>query len=281
MVFGLFAALPHGLSLALWLLIPLAAALAVSGGDPLVLLFAPLFGHFAGGQTAVFAMLGLWGYRKFSDPRRGWGGVFLALLLLKPQLAVIPMLFAAADWWKELRATQRVCRQALAWLGTSMVLFVPGFILYPGWVGQWLSQPRPLFGRALSGIIPRLLLGALPWHSAAYWAALAIFSLSLLGGVWLVNRKKPGFDLAVLWYFAASPLVHDYDLVQLIPLLENNSLRIAAALLSIPGWLVILFAYQSDSAWVVFTLVAPGLLVFRLIQQARSRRPSEVEPVSI
>ena len=74
MVFGLFSALPRPLSMALWLLLPLACVLLVSGWRPSALLFAPVFGHFVGGQTAVFGMLGLWGYRRNADPDKLSGG---------------------------------------------------------------------------------------------------------------------------------------------------------------------------------------------------------------
>lgn len=47
MIFAAFAALPRAVSLVLWLLGPVVAALFISGGNPLVLLYAPVFGHFA------------------------------------------------------------------------------------------------------------------------------------------------------------------------------------------------------------------------------------------
>jgi hypothetical protein len=66
--------------------------------------------------------------------------------------------------------------------------------------------------------------------------------------------------LAVLWSFVVSPLVHDYDLIQLLPLLETPVLQWVAVLLSIPGLVVILTAYGNDAAWYAFTVIAPGLL---------------------
>ena len=64
MIFALFRWLPRPWSMAIWHLGPVLAALVISGWSPWVLAFAPVFGHMAGGQTAVFAMLGLWGYRR-------------------------------------------------------------------------------------------------------------------------------------------------------------------------------------------------------------------------
>ena len=101
-IFAAFAWLPRAVSLALWLLLPVLAALFISGGNPLVLLFAPVFGHFAGGQSAVFGMLGLWGYRKHTKCEDIAGGAWLGLTMLKPQLGFVPLAFAAMGWWESL-----------------------------------------------------------------------------------------------------------------------------------------------------------------------------------
>jgi hypothetical protein len=263
-IFGLFSALPRPLSMALWLLLPLACALLVSGWRPSTLLFAPVFGHFVGGQTAVFGMLGLWGYRRNTDPDKISGGIWLALTLVKPQLGLLPLAYAAVQWWRALRKNKRIPRQAWAWLGSMAVLFLPGFIILPDWLQQWLQSPRPLSARAMSGFIPRTLYLGLASRPLLFWLAWGALSLGLLALVWRLNHRRLTLDLLVLWGFIASPLVHDYDLLQIVPMLETRWLRWGAVLLSIPGWLVILTAYSNDAAWYVFTLIAPGLLALLL-----------------
>lgn len=269
MLFALFSWLPRPLSMALWLLGPVLATLAITRGNPLVLLFAPLFGHFAGGQSAVFGMLGLWGYRKFGQTDRAAGGIFLALMLLKPQLGVIPLAFAGWQWWIALRKQRKIPRQALAWVGTMLALFLPGFLVMPDWPAHWLGSPRPLFERALSGFVPRTLLYLVSPGQAVFWIILAAIGALLLYAVWRLNHKSITLDLAVVWGFVISPLVHDYDLIQLIPLLDKPGLMVAAVLLSIPGWLVILFAYSNNAAWYAFTIIAPGLLAVLLYQKRK------------
>ena len=95
-------------------------------------------------------------------------------------------------------------------------------------------------------------------------------SLGLLWVVWRACHNQLPLDAFVLWSFVASPLVHDYDLLQLVPLLDTPPLQRAALWVSIPGWLVIIFAYQNDAAWFAYTLFAPLLLWVYLRQQ----RPS-------
>lgn len=270
MIFALFSWLPRPLSMALWLLGPVIAALAITRGNPLVLLFAPLFGHFAGGQSAVFGMLGLWGYRKFNQTDRAAGGVFLALTLLKPQLGLVSLAFACWQWWKMLRQTRRVSRQALAWGATIAALYLPGFLVIPDWPMRWLNTPRPLFERALSGFAPRTLLYLVSPASVGFWIILTVVAVFLLYIVWRLHHRSITLDLAVVWGFVISPLVHDYDLIQLIPLLDKPILMKVAILLSIPGWLVILFAYSNNSAWYAFTIIAPGLLATMLYQKRKA-----------
>jgi hypothetical protein len=270
MVFAFFSWLPRAVSMAIWLLAPVVFALFVTRGNSLVLLFAPLFGHFVGGQTAVFGMVGLWGYRKRLEANNPIGGIFLGLTLLKPQLGIVPLAFAATQWWKRFRVDKHIPKQAWAWAVTVAIIYLPGFLLVPDWPLRWLNSPRPLFERAMSGFVPRTLLYIVSPKSIVYWFALVAMAILLLLGIWLLNRKVITIDLAVLWSFVVSPLVHDYDLIQLIPLLEKPILQVIAVLVSIPGWLVILLAYNNDSAWYAFTIIAPGILCTLLYQKNKA-----------
>ena len=266
MVFAFFDWLPRALSITLWLLLPVLAALLISGFSPLTLLYAPLVGHFLGGQSVLFGLLGFWGYRKHQQTDSISGGIWLALTTFKPQLAIAPCAWAFSRWWLDFRHTKRVPRQALAFFITVAGMYLPGFVLVPNWVSLWLANPRPVFLRALSGLFPRSLLYLFPQSSPAYWIALILLGGVLFAVIWVYCRKKISLDILVLFYFIVSPFVHDYDLLQLTPLLETTHLRILAILLSIPGWVVIFTQYNNDSAWIVFTIIAPGLLIAFLRQ---------------
>jgi len=270
-IFAFFDWLPRPLSMIIWFLAPVVMALAFSGWNPLILLFAPLFGHFLGGQTAALGMLGLWGYRRSPVPESIRGGIFLALTLLKPQLGIVPFVFAAVQWLRYMHQHRRIPRQAWAWAGSMLLLYLPGFFFMPDWFAKWLHNPRPLAQRAMSGFVPRSLLFLLERGTPVYWLALSGIALLLLAGIWFLCKKGVSLDLAVLWGFVISPIVHDYDLIQVVPLLENPKSVLMALLLSLPGWLVMLFAYDQDPAWYWFTLIAPGILCFLLWQEYRTR----------
>lgn len=261
-VFGLFSLLPRPISLALWLLIPVGLAWLISGRKPWVLLFAPLFGHFVGGQSAVLAMLGLWGYRRTPDLERFGGGAWLAVLAFKPQLAIFPLLYAGKQWLEYLWRERRIPAQAWGWAGGILVYYLVGALAGgPMWVLDWLANPRPVGLRAQAGILPRTLieLGLLP-QALLFWLLLAGGALALLTGAWLRNYRRMPFDLWIFLSATFNLLMHDYDLIQLIPLLNTPLLRKTALLSSIPLWLVILFAYSNDTAWYAVTLIAPALV---------------------
>ena len=272
-VFAVFSLLPKFLSLTLWLLLPVVVALLISGWRPYVLLFAPVFSHFVGGQTSVFGLLGLWGFHRHSRPDQVLGGVWLSLTLLKPQLGIVPLAYAIGQWWRYWRLHRRVPAQVWGFAMATGALYAPSFIIWPDWPVQWLSRPRPLFERAMSGLIPRALLPVADSASLTYWAIWLVVSGMLLCGVWLACRRKLSLTPLMLWSFIASPLVHDYDLIQLVPLLDTPAMRWGAVLLSLPGWVTILSAYGQDNAWFVFAFIGPGLLGIWLYENRKSATP--------
>jgi hypothetical protein len=271
MVFGVFSLLPRSFSLGLWLLIPVVLAWLISGRKAWVLLYGPLFGNFLGGQSPVFGMLGVWGYRRQPDLDRYSGGLWLALLAFKPQLAIFPTLYAAWQWGAFVRREHRIPKQALGWAGGAALYYLVGAAVGGiGWVFDWLGNPRPVGLRAQAGILPRSMieLGVQP-PQTLFWIILAAGGLALFVGAWLWTRRRMGFDLWVMLSALVNPLMHDYDLIQLIPLIDTPLRRKAALLASIPLWLVILFAYQNDTAWFAVTFIPPVLAAVVLIESRR------------
>jgi hypothetical protein len=265
-IFGVFSLLPRPISLFLWLLLPVIAALFITKFSPFTLLFAPLFGHFVGGQSAIFGLIGFWGYREHADPENIAGGVWLSLTTLKPQLGIAPILWASVAWMKYIRATRRIPKQAISFVISVLAIYAPAFFFFPNWMGEWLQNPRPLFLRALSGIVPRILVTLAPENSVFFWAVLCLSCGLLFFIIWKITRQQISLDVFTLFSFLISPLMHDYDLIQLIPMIKSTREKAAAVLLSLPGWVVIFTQYTNDMAWFVFTLIAPGLLILKLHQ---------------
>jgi hypothetical protein len=237
-IFAAFAALPRPVALLLWFGGQVAAGVAIAG--PWAMAFAPLFAI----QTAAPAMLGLWGYRKNGS------GAWLALTTLKPQLALFPVAWAMWTWFREWRTSRHIPRQAIVFVATVSAIYLPCFLIYPGWVGDWLANPRGLAYRAMAGLLPRLLYG-LP--APVYWSALLLVSIT----VFFILRRRMSLDLFTLLGFIVSPLVHDYDLIQMLPLADTSKKRAVLVLASLPLWFTVLFAYGNDAAWITAALIPP------------------------
>lgn len=252
-VFAVLAALPRGLALVIWLGAPALFAVSIAG--PWALLFAPLAAHVTGGQSALFALIGIWGFRKYKDNPAG--GAFLALTLLKPQLALFPLGWAVWRWIRDGLLIQSsikriMLRQAAAFMATALVLYLPSLILDPSWPVRWLAAPRPVFERALAGTLPRLLVDVPGFW---LWAA-------LLGGVVIWLTWDGTFDTFILAGDIVNPFLHDYDLITLIPVIRSK-LRWVALLASLPGWAVLILDYRSDSAWAAYAVIGAVLMLAR------------------
>ncbi len=272
-IFSFFASLPRPVSMALWLLMPVISAWLIADRKPFVLLFSPVFSHFAGGQSSVFGLIGLWGYRKYQNNEKPLAGIYLALTLLKPQLGLIPLAYALIQWLRLFRIKKTVNPQIFGFLGAIGIFYLPGFIIDPSWVTKWLSTPRPIFERALSGFIPRTLLYLTEGGSLLYWILLIVISALLLVFLLRLMNGKLSLDQTLLWGFTTNPLVHDYDLIQLVAILDSRVRRKWSILLSLPGWLILLFAYGNDQAWYVFTFIAPGLLLVDILINRKKNMP--------
>jgi len=256
-IFSLFYRLPFVTSYLVWVFLPVILALFISNFSPLILLFAPLFSHFTGGQSAIFGMLGLWGYRK--NQKSIWGGIWLSILLLKPQLAIAPLIWAGWSWVKEFKARKKVPKQMIVFLTAAMLIYLPWFLYNNAWLGEWISNPRSLRLRAMAGLIPRLLM-YLDLPLLSFYAILLVITVIIC--YWVYRKKAFNLDIVVLLSFILLPFVHDYDLIQIIPLLDNAERRKFAVISSIPLWLTIFLAYRNDDAWITAALIAPSIFWF-------------------
>lgn len=249
LVFAALAALPSSIAMIVWHAVPLIAALWAARWHLWPLAFAPVFAHFVGAQTAVVGLLAVYGYARWRDNWRG--GAMLAIAMLKPQLALLPLAWAGAHWLKAVYHEHTLPKQAWAFGLVIALLYLPTFAIYPGWIADWLASPRPFFERAMAGLIPRTLV-ILFGNSGLTWGltVTAVVVFGIVAWHWRFTFEQFMFAGLVM-----NPFIHDYDLIQMVPLLNTPRLRTVALLAAVPTWLVILLAYGNDRAWYVVTLI--------------------------
>lgn len=274
-LFAIFSQLPFSISFLTWAFFPVLIALIISGFSPLILLFAPLFGHFLGGQSAVFGMLGLWGYRKNQQSK--YSGIWLSLLLLKPQLAIAPLGWVAYKWIRQFFSEKKVPDQIIVFLISTIIIYLPWFVLYPTWFSEWLGNLRGFRIRAMAGIFPRAFT-YLNLPPIIFWLLLLIIAISI---IYLLYKKRTlDLDKIILLSFIVLPFLHDYDLIQVVPLLDNQNKRIWAIISSIPLWFTIFLAYNNDHAWFTATLIAPILLYYIFKEQTIDDSNNQISNLS-
>ena len=280
MIFAWFSTLPPSLSIFLWHVIPMVVILMISRGRLWPLLLGPVIDHFIGGQSVVFVLVGVTIYRSH---QKDWiGGFGLALLLMKPNLAIFPLAWAGIQWLQELRTRRRISSQVWAFVGLSALIFLPSFLVMPDWLSTWTPTRRPIDMRPLAGILPRslVILEGKQGTGPDFWVPLVLIALVLFIALWFANRRKLSFDVYMLFSFIVNPYIHDYDLLQLLPFLDTSWKRQLAIVTSIPTWLVIFFAYDNDFAWIAVAFTVPILLVVMLYRDRQSERSIPLSPSS-
>ncbi len=272
MIFAWFSTLPPAISIFLWHVIPLIAILVISRGRLWPLLLGVVIDHFIGGQSVVFVLIGMTLYR--NHQKDWWGGVGLALLLMKPNLAIFPLAWAGLQWLQELWVNRRISSQVWSFLGVTALMFIPAFLVMPDWLSTWTPTRRPIDMRALAGILPRslVILEGKSGIGPEFWVPLVVIALVLLVAVWYANHRKLSFDVFMLFSFIVNPYLHDYDLLQILPFLDTSWKRKMAIITGIPTWLVIFFAYDNAFAWIAVTITVPILLAAILY---RNHQPQE------
>jgi len=87
--------------------------------------------------------------------------------------------------------------------------------------------------------------------------------------VWKLKGNSHSLDVLLLASSVINPLVHDYDLIQILPTIWGPIMPLASVALSLPGWWTITTRYGIDTAWVTFSISAPGLLMTYIYQCRR------------
>lgn len=265
----------------LWLFIPLLMALWLAGRRAAVLVFPPLIILLILGQSTwlIIPIYALIVYVVEQDkPLKWWHGFLLVGMVFKPHIAGFGVAWLIYRGYRQARFWLVAC---LTWI----VLLIPGLLLRPTWIIEWLPSGRGFEPVSLGSIaiIPvRLLgldvsrvLGMDPGagNQAIVWGFCVVTALILL--MLLVKRRGTltVYDWVLVFCFA-NPLLNDYDLVILLPFIALFPRRLLLALVAgIAVWVYVLMTGQVQGTLGQFNavLLIPTVLLFDRFYKIHNR----------
>lgn len=251
---GFYHYVPPLLSL-LWLMIPVFMVLWLSGRRSAVLVYPPFVILIILGQSTwliipIYALIVFVIER--NKPLRWWQGILLAGMVFKPHLAVLGVAWLLYRGYK----------YRGFWITTVVtwiLLTIPGMLMRPTWLIEWLPSGRGFEPISLGSIaiIPVRLLGLDisrvvgmdpgPINQMIVWGFCGVTAIVLL----ILLRQRRGrltvYDWMLVFCFA-NPLLNDYDLVILLPFIAGHPRRLWLALTcSLVIWVYVLMTGYSES----------------------------------
>ena len=259
-----------------WMLAPVMMTLWLAQGRAAALVYPPLGVLLLIGQSSWLVLPPFWvGVRdQAGEEAPWWHGLLVALGLFKPHIALPVWVWLGWRWLK-----RRQWAALAAWAAGVAILVVPSFLIRPGWLVEWLPQPRGYEPVNLATLaqIP-VVLGHVTFAPDRE-TQVVIYALCLLMGVILyaiVRWRRGGLALYdwTLVVFLVNPMLHDYDLLALLPFIARSRRRLLLALTV--GVLVWLFAMMSrvtapKGRWSMSLLITLVLLADRLWNVRRGK----------
>ncbi len=196
----------------------------------------PLFGFvplwFVGGDGMLDGWL-LLPLAWLLQNRTIWAGLGAALLLFKPQLAMLAVLYAFVHWlatrdWKNLGVF------ALALL----VFYVPSFIVNPNWIAQMLAVLPERAGQTMM-VLPAMTGSVWAWKEVGVfgWLIVGTLLLAILACSWRawrgVENRAAIFQLLNL---LLNPILFASNLVMTMPALRGQTQILISVVVS---WLAV------------------------------------------
>jgi uncharacterized protein (TIGR03663 family) len=246
------------------------------------------------GQLSMLLLLGWLSFIVLQmKGREKLSGVALALLLVKPQMAILPLalLLWKRRWWALATfatAAWVLAMVSLAVSGPGALVDYPRFLLEStGWDNRWGITPASMFG--WNGFLARLLEYNSPVHLALTWTLSGITALAALmafRGPWA--PAKPRFLLQCGALLTASLLVNPHLYMQDLSLMALAvALGLAYGLrtnrkvflwigLGVGVWLAQLWGLSAlDNAGVNILTPAMAVLLVTLLVAQRQGEPVE------
>lgn len=251
-----------------WMVAPFILVLILAGQRAAVLVYPPFYIHMLLGQSTWLLLPVYWLANRASEEQsvRWWYGLVVPLALLKPHIALLPLV------WLLYVGRKKLVFWFVALL-SALVVLLPSFILYPAWLWDWLSAGRGFKIPSIAnvGIIPIQLLqlgeteikqSASSGAELIVLAFCGVIALGLLAGLYWRRGKLEFYDWVLVFAFT-NPFMHDYDLIILLPFIANRPKRLLLALTAgIVVWVYAGFTYYYNAS----VIISMALLAARFLR---------------
>lgn len=233
-----------------WVLVPVILIVIIHRIDGLLfLLFPPLWFAIGDGMLDGWLLLPLYWLLSNRPLLAGVGG---ALLLLKPQLALLLVIYRVGEW-----LVRRDASDLRAFFLTLAVLFVPSFLVDSNWIAQMLAV---LPGRVSQSVDlgSQLTVSVWSWWYGGDWGRVGFVVLLMGVAVWMWQRwQQPSARAAMIEIvnLLVMVVILASSLIMLIPTVRG---RKAIAVLIGVSWLAYLLSQITGSAasWTLVPLTA-------------------------
>lgn len=263
---GLFRYMPV-LLFVLWTGLPFLIVLWLGGKRAAVLVYPPFVIHTILGQS-TWLLLPIYWLALQADRNKKlkwWYGLAVPFALFKPHISLLPLA------WLVYHERRNIAFWGVS-IVSSLLAFIPAFILQPNWVTEWLSAGRgyKIPSIANIGIFPIqvLRLGdtqtALLDATSGQLVVLAFCGSMALALLFAIYQRRGTLTLYdwVLVFALTNPFMHDYDLIILLPFIANRPKRLLIAVVAgLVVWVSMAFTtYYNASIVITFTLFVVRLL---------------------
>lgn len=151
--------------------------------------------------------------------RKVWAGLGAALVLFKPQLAILAVLYAFVHW-----LATRDWKNAGMFVGAMVIFYVPSFIVNPMWMVQMLAV-LPERAAQTTTLLPTMTASVWSWKELGYvgWFVVIIVLMMTMAWVWRAWRMpEQRTVICQLLNLILNPILFASNFVTAIPTLRGQ-----------------------------------------------------------
>lgn len=151
--------------------------------------------------------------------RKIWAGLGAALVLFKPQLVILAVLYAFVHWF-----VMRDWKNLGVFVTAMTIFYVPSFMINPNWIAQMLAV-LPERAAQTTTLLPTMTASVWSWKELGYmgWFVVIIvwvITIALAWRVWRVSESR--IAICQLLNLILNPILFASNFVTVIPTVRGQ-----------------------------------------------------------